>query len=94
MKKKQPKPTYDEEFKRNAVDLWIHSGKNASQIARELGISANSLSNWKKVYLTEGSPQTINLAEEVERQKKEIAELKQERDILKKSVAIFLKPQK
>ena len=86
---------YDEEFQRNAVDLWIQSGKSANKVAADLGVTGNSLSNWKKKYLSEkGGPQQTALQIEVERLKGENAELREERDILKKSVAIFLKPRK
>lgn len=86
---------YDEEFQRNAVDLWIKGEKSAKQIADELGVSGNSLSNWKKKYLSEkGGPQQTALQLENERLKAENAELREEREILKKSVAIFLKPRK
>lgn len=85
---------YDLEFQKNAVNLWIKSGKSARQIADELGVSSNSLSLWKKKHIVEGSLQMDLLKEEVERLRSEIVELREERDILKKSVAIFLKPRK
>ena len=85
---------YDLEFQKNAVNLWIKSRKSARQIAEELGISSNSLSLWKKKHLVEGSPQLELLQEEVEKLRSEVVELREERDILKKSVAIFLKPRK
>lgn len=86
---------YDDQFKRDAVDLWIKSGKPASTIATELGISDASLMRWKQDYLSEtGGPQQTAAQEEIARLRRENAELKQEREILKKSVAIFLKPQK
>lgn len=86
---------YDEQFQRDAVDLWIKSGKPAYKVAEELGISDGSLQRWKAKYLAEaGGPQQKNLQAENERLKREVSELRQEREILKKSVAIFLKPQK
>ncbi len=86
---------YDETFHREAVDHLIRTGKSIKQTAKDLGISEQSLRNWKKKYLAEeDSPQRKTLEEENERMKKEIAELREERDILKKSVAIFLKPRK
>lgn len=85
---------YDIEFQKDAVNLWIQSGKSARQVADELGVSSNSLSLWKKKFLVEGSPQMDLLKQEVERLRSEVIELREERDILKKSVAIFLKPRK
>jgi transposase-like protein len=51
VKEKKVQKRYDEEFKRQAVELVIHSGKTQAQIARELGVSEYSLTLWKKDYL-------------------------------------------
>ncbi len=86
---------YDDEFRRNAVDHWIRSRKTCREVADDLGISVNSPRQWKKIYLSEpDGPQRKNLQAEVDRLQKENAELREDRDILKKSVAIFLKPRK
>src|SRR5271154_4292908 len=42
---------YKEEFRRQAVEMVIHSGKTQAQVARELGCSEYSLNLWKKAYL-------------------------------------------
>jgi transposase-like protein len=39
VKEKKAQKRYDKEFKRQAVELMIHSGKTQAQIARELGVS-------------------------------------------------------
>jgi transposase-like protein len=39
---------YDENFRRSAVELWLQGGKSLHQIARELGVSDQSLKKWKK----------------------------------------------
>jgi transposase len=93
MAKKKGK-RYDEEFQRNAVNLWIQSGKSAAEISKDLGVSGFSLSRWKNKYLAEEGPLQDALKTENERLRKEIVELKQEREILKKSVGIFSKTQK
>jgi len=51
VKEKTVQKRYDEEFKRQAVELVIHSGKTQAQVARELGVSEYSLTLWKKDYL-------------------------------------------
>ena len=51
MKEKKVQKRYDEEFKRQAVELVIHSGKSQAQIARELGVSEYSLTLWKMAEL-------------------------------------------
>ncbi|WP_036061001.1 transposase [Leptospira weilii] len=65
-----------------------------TQISRDLGVSVNTLINWKKRYLTDDGPFQNELRAENERLRKELMEVKEEREILKKSVAIFLKPRK
>lgn len=86
---------YDEQFQRDAVTHWIKSGKSAAQVASDLGISGYSLARWREKYVAEeGGPQQEALKNEVDRLRRENLDLRQERDILKKSVAIFSKPQK
>ncbi|WP_235596293.1 transposase [Leptospira weilii] len=88
------KPQYDEEYKKNTVELLIKSSKSMTQISKDLGVSVNTLINWKKKYLTDDGPFQDELRAENERLRKELMEVKEEREILKKSVAIFLKPKK
>ena len=86
---------YDEEFQRDAVDHWISTGKSLRQVAKDLGVSEGSIRVWREKYLSDPeSPQQDKLLVEVERLRKENAELKVERDILKKSVGIFSNPRK
>jgi transposase-like protein len=61
MKKKAAyhKP-YEEDYKRQAVDLAISSGRTCEQVARELGCSAYSLHLWKKRYLAEMAPREVD----------------------------------
>jgi transposase-like protein len=51
VKEKKVQKRYDEEFKRQAVELVIDGGRTQAQIARELGVSEYSLTLWKKAYL-------------------------------------------
>jgi transposase len=87
--------TYTAEFKREAVRLAQTSGKPIAQVARELGISDTSIHQWRKE-LTEHGPEAFPgsghqtaLEEENRRLKRELERTRQERDILKKTVAIF-----
>src|SRR5271157_2845902 len=50
---------YGEDFKRQAVELMIHSGKTQRQVARELDVSEYSLNLWKKAYLAQMKPAQI-----------------------------------
>ena len=60
MKEKKVQKRYDEEFKRQAVELVIHSGKTQAQIARELGVSEYSLTLWKRDYLGHVRPAQLD----------------------------------
>lgn len=47
----QPKKTqkkFDKTFKQHAVELWLNSGKAATEVAAELGIQAQRLTAWRK----------------------------------------------
>ncbi len=81
------------------MHLVESSKKSKSAIARDLGISDSALSTWCKAFGTDGEQafpgkghQTA-LEEEVRRLQRENEVLKQERDILKKAVRIFVQPQ-
>lgn len=81
--------TFDEDFKKTIVDLYI-SKKPASEITREYGISSSVLYKWVKLYSpikTEDGTVTTN--KELQKLKKELAKIKEENEILKKAIAIF-----
>jgi len=87
--------TYTREFKLEVLELLQTSGKSQQQLEQELGIGPGNLSRWKKELVQEGEqafPGKGQLAPDEERLRKlerENAILRQERDILKKVVAIF-----
>ena len=84
---------YDESFKRNAVSL-VEAGTPASQVARDLGISAHLVYGWGKQYRT--SPSTHGNSsenqDEVTQLRKRLERSEAELDILKKAVGIFSRP--
>lgn len=91
---------YTREFKEEAVRLLVTSGKTVKELARELGTTDNSLRKWKAQALRNGDcPEQagskgirINptlLEQENLRLKNENQTLRQEREILKKSLGIF-----
>jgi len=92
------KRTYTREFKLEAVQLYLTSGKSMSQIERELGITQYLLSKWVQQFRETDQrpfPGKGNARdEEIQRLKREIEILKQERDILKKTVGIFSNPKR
>ena len=90
---------YSEEYKREAVALVNSSNKSASQIARDLGIEPNMLSRWcreleatgpKKSFSGQGKPRD----EELAALRRELAQVKKERDFLKEAAAFFAKTSK
>jgi transposase len=86
---------YDKEFKKNAVKLSYASNKSVSEVADDLGISPGLLFRWRKLYTPQGEKtQYATLEEEYRALKLENAELKIERDMLKKAAAYFAKLQK
>jgi len=86
---------YDKEFKINAVKLYQESGKEQEEIARNLGIPKSTLYTWVQQYKTHGengfpgSGSLLPHDKELHQLRKELADVKQERDILKKAIAIF-----
>lgn len=96
----KPKRVFDAAFKREALQLVETSGKPLAQVARDLGISDNTLQGWKQQQHTydqeafPGSGHQTPPEEEMRRLRRKNEILRQERDILKKALAIFLQPQR
>lgn len=90
---------YSEQFKRDAVELSYHSGKTVAETAENLGISKSILTRWRsersrkgdKAFPGQGRQKLSPLEEENLRLKIELADVREERDILKKATAIFSK---
>jgi transposase-like protein len=86
---------YTREFKIEAVRLLESSGKNGRAVEEELGIGSGQIYRWRKQLEAEGKgaqafPGTGRPRdEEMARLKRENAVLREERDILRKAVAIF-----
>ena len=89
---------YSAEFKREAVALAQDPGVTMSQIAQELGISANMLGRWSRE-VKELGPQAFGgqgkpRDEEMVRLKRELARVRKERDFLKEAAAFFARESK
>ncbi len=86
------KPPYPPEFRREAVRLVQSGGKPRSQIARELGISGETLRGWVKqaqIDAGERDGLTSEEREELRRLRRQVKVLEEEREILKKAAAFF-----
>lgn len=88
---------YDREFKEDAIRLIVDGGRPVREVARDLGIHENMLSRWKKEYLQDkehsfpGKGHMKPHEEELFKLKRRIADLEEDRAILKKALAIFSK---
>ena len=93
---KQLKNNYSPEFRASSVRLALESDQPIAQTARDLGIKDNTLYTWvnNQSNSKESSDMNKNSEchfEEVARLRKELAMVKQERDLLKKAAAYFAK---
>ena len=87
-------PPYSLEFRREAVRLLRSSDRTVSQLAEELGISEQSLRNWRgQLDVDEGRASGLSSdeREELRRLRREVKTLTEEREILKKAAAFFAK---
>jgi transposase len=85
---------YPAEFRREAVALVRSSDKTVTQIARELGLNRETLRLWvKQDRIDQGEAEGLTSSEqqELRRLRREVAELKLERDLLVKAAAFFAK---
>jgi transposase len=86
---------FDRDFKEGAVRLVRETGKPIAQVARDLGIHDGTLANWVNAGRRRRGEADGALGEderaELARLRKENAELAMERDVLKRSVALWVK---
>jgi transposase len=85
---------YNEEYKREAVQLVVARGMQNKQVARELGINHWTLKDWVDKYKDSINTERIrnkevSPEEENKILRKELADIREERDILKKAIAVF-----
>jgi transposase len=85
---------FDEDFKQGAVQLVTQTGKPIAQVARELGVNEGTLGNWCAKQRRAGADGQAELSEseraELVRLRKELVELRMQRDVLKRSVALWV----
>src|SRR5262245_572088 len=86
---------FDQDFREGAVRLVRETGKPIAQVARDLGIKAGTLGSWVEQARRRRGEGDGPLAEderaELARLRRENAELAMERDVLKRSVALWVK---
>jgi transposase len=91
-----PQGRYTKEFRQEAVKLVTEEGLSWAKAARRLSLPTSTLANWVKVYkagklgdIGKTYRPLTEIEMELARTKKELAEVKMERDILKKAAAYF-----
>ena len=88
---------YDRQFKIDAVNLVVNGERGVSEVARDLGMEPNVLYRWKRQLTlkgTESFPGKGHLSsqeEELRRLRRELEQVKEDREILKKALAFFSK---
>jgi len=88
---------FSREFKRDAVLLVTEKGMRVGRVARELDIHPNLLHLWRRRFLAEGDKAFIGKGRvspeeaEIRGLRKQLERVKEERDILKKALAVFSK---
>ena len=86
---------FSDEFKDGAVRLVLDEGKTVGAVARELDLTASALGNWVRHARAERTKGKSGLMreerEELTQLRKEVRQLRMERDILKKAAAFFAK---
>jgi transposase len=97
MNQEKPK-VYTAEFRESAVKLANDSDKPIAQTARDIGVNENTLHTWISKYSrpvenAKAVRTDDHLYEELKRLKKEVAQLTEERNLLKKAAAYFAKEQ-
>jgi transposase len=95
MIEKKTRRKYTREFKLEAVQLALSRDGNVSEVARNLGVNPNMLNRWIREYRADSQYAFPGLGklkepdEEIRKLKKELADTRMERDILKKALSIF-----
>ena len=95
-KPKRARRSFTDEFKAGAVRLVVDEGKSVGAAARDLDLSESALRTWVERARADrgtGTPGVLTATEreELGRLRKEVRELRMERDVLKKATAFFAK---
>src|SRR6266404_1313925 len=94
-RQKRPRRSFTDEFKAGAVRLVLDEGKTIPQVARDLDLTQSALRSWVERARADRSKGRTGLTSEeraeLARLRKEVRELRMQRDILKKAAAFFAK---
>ena len=90
-----PRRSYDETYKRHAVELTMQRERTVKAVAKELGLSAWQLYDWRKQYARKAGglgpePETLEDAQkEIVRLRAEVVRMRERETVLKKSLGIL-----
>jgi len=95
-RKPRARRSFSDEFKAGAVALVLKEGKSITRVARELDLTQSSLGKWVEQARADAGKSTRGTLtteekEELARLRKEVRELRLEREILKKAAVFFAK---
>ena len=91
---KRPRRSFTKEFKAEVVELVRQPGNTAASVARELDLTETAVREWvKQADIDDGRRDGLTTAEreELSRLRKEVRVLREERDILKRATAFFVR---
>lgn len=84
------KKRHDRGFRLDAAKLVVEGGRKANEVARDVGVTAQSVNSWVKAYLAEKSQPVLSAeALQLKAANEEIRKLKMQVDFLKKTTAYF-----
>jgi len=94
-KSRRTRRSFTDDYKTGAVRLVLDEGKTVAAAARDLGLTESSLRNWVEQARADRTTGKTGLTaaerDELTRLRKDVRELRMERDVLKKAAAFFAK---
>ena len=83
---------FDADFRDGAVRIVVETGRPIAEVARELGINEGTLGNWVNRHRAGQRPGALSESErdELARLRREVGELRMQRDVLKRSVVLWV----
>jgi transposase len=97
MEEHRTRKRYDRQFKLDAVRLITDGGQSIAAVSRDLGVDRTQLQRWKREFEEKpehafpGKGRMSGENKELEDLRRELARVKEEREILKKAIAVFSK---
>ena len=97
-RERKSRARFDEEFKADAVRYLIKSGKTVKAAAEDLGVERSNLGRWRREQLEKLDGQSgvgeegmkpSEVEAELRRTRSELADVREQRDILKKALSVF-----